>query len=107
MSTADKLREARALIEDPAHWCKNINAANIDGHECQVLSTSAVKFCAEGARWRVLGHWRREFAAYALIKAAQDLGYKDVIDLNDDSNHATVMKMFDCAIELASAEKAR
>lgn len=45
----EKLIAARALIEDPDHWCQNASACRADGSQCPTRSPEAVCWCATGA----------------------------------------------------------
>lgn len=45
----EKLIAARALIEDPDHWCQGANAKDADGICCPTRSAAAVCWCAHGA----------------------------------------------------------
>lgn len=87
MSVCADLKKARAHIEDPKHWVKNrLYRHNEDGSRA---------FDAIGALW-FTGGGRGSVAA--LNKAAAGMGFLDAETLNDLSDHSTVLRMFDLAI---------
>lgn len=100
MTTADKLRAAKALIEDPAHWCQGHYALNADGADISAGDPRAVKWCAIGA----CNH-------LGMTDKTTDYLYRSsgspVTLINDLEGHAAVLALFDRAIELAFAEEAR
>lgn len=89
MSTATNLRRAKALIDAPKKWC-------------QVHYKIGTRKCTYGAL-NLACKKSRDFLVEEnfLFAAAQELGFRNPTNLNDESDHATVMKMFDRAIELA------
>ena len=98
MTTADKLREARDLISDPERWCQECYARDKNGAPVLYESLAAVRWCALGACEKVGADVR------ILWRAAERMKGFDPADINDSTNHPTVMKMFDLAIELAEKE---
>lgn len=48
------LTSARALIAEPAHWCRRSPAKDMSGCDVAPTDTGAVSFCAIGALMRVL-----------------------------------------------------
>ena len=101
MTEADKLHAARALIEDPGRWCKWAHARTKYEHKTGIYQPDAVKFCAEGALMVVTGDDALHYPAEFLDKAAMERGFFSFIELNDKTNHAAVLAMFDRAIQLA------
>jgi RNase adaptor protein for sRNA GlmZ degradation len=86
---AVELRKARALIDTPEKWVKNRLA---------VLDEDPPKYCAIGALW-CSGGTR---ASVRLInEVAADMGFLNAEQLNDDTDHATVMRLYDAAIAKA------
>jgi hypothetical protein len=88
MTTADKLRAARVLIENPERWCQGAFRSN-------------GKYCAKGALFHVKAD---NFAHGFLRRAAQKTSgriYWLPEHLNDQTDHPTVLKMFDLAIAMA------
>jgi hypothetical protein len=94
----EQLKAARELISDPEHWCRGAYARRKNGSECNSWSKSAHSFCALGA-FRGYGDnaWR------TLNLAAKNMGFLSAHHLNDSTDHATVMEMFDRAIEHAES----
>lgn len=107
-TTADKLREARKLIEDPERWCRNHFAVDAEGRMVKAREDRACRWCAEGALFRVVGAAGQGMTE--LRRAARELGkdYRmrnaDPAALNDHLGHSAVLRMYDRAIELAEAE---
>lgn len=108
------LRAAQARIADPVRWTQRAIARTIYGLcLCSVEDPNAVRWCA-------LGSLQREAHTQALCRQA--IGYLDLaasellpedpdvqghgalmVYLNDHCGHERVMRMFERAIELASA----
>ena len=103
---ADYLREAKALIANPEHWCQGYVALDADGKPCSVkIGGPAVKRCAFGAVWTLCdfhSSGEEDFLDDAARQMGVD-GHFPGIDLNNTRKHADVMKMFDLAIELAES----
>lgn len=95
MSTVHKLRAAKALIEDPAHWCQGAAALDKNGRSCGLY---------EAVRWCVLGAcWHENVKDYWLLEA--DVNRHGLVWINDRLGHKAIMELFDRAIELASIEE--
>ena len=92
----DVLIKARNLISDPSKWCKKHTALDANGNAVSAHTSGAVQWCAMGACIREGTNLL--LCIIPLDKAAKQLGYTNCADLNDESNHETVMKMFDLAI---------
>lgn len=99
------LREARALIEDPARWTQGASARTADGRETFAACPDAVQWCAAGAVRKVsdfpgsANHAR----ANALLGAqARAIGHTTPA-VNDALGHTAVLQMFDAAIAAAEA----
>ena len=99
--TAALLRKAKALIDTPEKWCQGAMALDRLGRVCfDPMGSYVVRRCAIGAAATIDGcGWSRPLKA-----AAKEMGYRDPGDLNDRTDHLTVMRMFDRAIELAREE---
>lgn len=106
-STADILRAAKAKIEDPARWCQGQPAKDAKGYQIATGSRLATAWCAWGACCSVAGVRDAGFglALVNLNRVACRAGFGSAQELNDSSDHPTVMAMFDRAIELAEQEK--
>lgn len=99
------LTYAQELIRDPAHWTKFQSARDIKGNCVDVEAPNAVCFCAGGALIAAnpsLSARSMEWAhaTNALNAVALEMKQPSYISLNDETNHATVMQMFDRAKEL-------
>jgi hypothetical protein len=109
-TTAELLREARAVIADPKRWTKGCTARDENGRPAIPGGTRAVSFCAIGAvvsvctAYPVALHPARNLMAHYLDRAACQLSGDDEMStegFNDDNDHDDVMAMFDLAIEMA------
>lgn len=104
-TTADKLREAKALIEDPERWCQGALRRDKYGN-AGAIGGEVVERCADGAVAEVLGQYRTDDPVFAPLNAAAvEMGFENSACLNESTDHPTVMKMFDRAIELAEREE--
>jgi hypothetical protein len=103
---AEQLRQAKALIKDPAHWTQLGNyAVGPDGNWRTPSDDDACRWCAYGSVARVTGvATRRVEMAAASTFLARAAGELDVVQINDYGTHADVMALFDRAIELAEGE---
>lgn len=98
MNTAEKLREARALIE--RGWCQDDPAQDANRNLVCETDPDACRFCAFGAMSRVdpLG-----CADFALTQSARRKGYAGYIAFNDTPGRtqSEVLALFSEAIALA------
>ncbi|MGI9449346.1 MAG: DUF6197 family protein [Geminicoccaceae bacterium] len=102
MTPREILIAAKAKIEDPERWCQGWFARDIAGHPIGSRNPGACKWCSLGAIRVVWGPLSYESKVLqTLAVAALDQGFQLPEDLNDNTDHPTVMKMFDRAIELA------
>jgi hypothetical protein len=104
-AVADKLREARALIEPYEQWCQGHSAYDDRGHRTIETDPLARSWCTIGAVSRVYGaHWSLEYCA-AINALRRATGQPDLVWWNDQPHrpHAEVLAAFDKAIELAEA----
>ena len=99
--TVEQLKAAKALIFDPRHWCQGARARTCTGEAVWFSSCTATSWCSYGAILKVCELVDSKHTLYLLKKVAQEMGRASVAVLNDETNHATVMKMFDLAIEMA------
>lgn len=109
MKPSELLTAAKAVIADPKHWTQNAFARDAAGNSACAANPGAVCFCALGAMDRAasnslhLTNWSVKADAelhlrHAAVSIRRDYGPAGI---NDDTDHPTVMKMFDTAIELA------
>ena len=105
MTPAEILRAAKAKIEDPAHWCQGEYAKDALGQRASEYSDEACAWCAMGA-FHTIDNGSSYDAFRSLAKAANEIhqGW-GIPNVNDNTDHATVMRMFDRAIELAEASQ--
>jgi len=103
-STVKILRDARALIEDPARWTTGRYARDQDDYAVPTDSSDACKFCAIGAISRVADLSPRE-AEDALEMVLRRQLAKDawISQFNDANPHAEVLALFDRAIAAEEA----
>jgi hypothetical protein len=106
------LVEAKALIEDKAHWTQLYYATAANGRAVDANNENATCFCSVGAVYRVLDLnenmsppeiWRTPHpnAIAALNRAAMELfeGNCGIVMVNDRNGHEAVMQVFDRAIQ--------
>lgn len=101
------LSEAQELIRDPSKWCQGAFARDADGLPAAFDGKTACSWCALGAV-DFIGTKRRDYIlsdrALEALRIASELywtGEADPAGVNDNSNHAAVMEMFDRAIQIA------
>jgi hypothetical protein len=109
MTPHEFLVRARALIEDPSHWVKYNFATTADGDPCREADNRAVCFCASGALTRIgvvsgFEYSHVHDAAWSILLSAISGShhyYSTIAGFNDapDVDHATVLAVFDAAIE--------
>lgn len=103
---ASKLRAAKALIATPETWCQGTWGRTA----CDAPATrgrNAARFCSWGALVQLLGISGYGAALGYLNKAALEMGHTGATNLNDLTDHPTVLRMFDRAIALAEQEAAQ
>jgi hypothetical protein len=127
MTLKSDLQAARALIADIEHWCQAEDAIDQDEMHCDPCGPEAYCYCANGACIAVAGGTdsaskdRLNAMTDALGSSAADLGVSEcgIVDANDGNidysadcvtdddhyrfAHATVLRIFDHAIEHAPA----
>jgi hypothetical protein len=98
------LKRARAVIEDPDHWCAGAFARDALGRPVSPQLEGAVQWCARGATFRVLALTEEAINSETamavrerLMVAAKDVGGCYITTVNDQG-HEKAMKMFDLAI---------
>ena len=99
--TAALLRKAKALINTPEKWCRDQWAKNCWGDPCPYDGPQAVRRCADGA---LMAAGAQMAGNQFLIAAAREMGFGDQVHLNDNTDHPTVMAMFDLAERMAREE---
>lgn len=112
--TKELLIKSKEVIKDEDNWCTGDTYQNADGSPLSRFEIKYVdKCCAYGATGVAAismdldaDYHLGEDSVYKkmgelLRSAAQSLGFSTVVNLNDNSNHANVLKMFDIAIKNA------
>ena len=108
--TADVLRKARALIEEPDHWIKVYGCTDRAGNPVEAYSEAACCFCI----WGALSHvTKNTFKAHELAALVTGHPYEDKdyytpwVDWNDapERTHSEVLAAFDKAIALAEQDQ--
>ena len=100
------LQKAQERIRDPKHWCQGVLS--------QITDDGTTQWCARGA---ICYYGWDSHVDELLCRAALLMGYSssvikdgcfgmrhEVVELNNSSDHPTVMAMFDRAQELCRAE---
>jgi hypothetical protein len=108
MSAREQLIAARALIADPAKWTQGWFAKTAKGQRVGPEEDKAVCWCVMGALkvTSPAGVYHPIHApAYPFLsRAAESVkgSFGSPAWVNDTTDHATVLRMFDLAIELAA-----
>ena len=90
--TVTLLRQAKLKIADPKNWCQG-RLHSEDGN--QHCAAGAIQICSNSTREMDLAFRKLDAAAREFTP------FRTFIDLNNTTDHPTVMKMFDRAIEMA------
>jgi len=95
------LRAAQERIRLPENWCQRTCARDSRERIVYAWSPEAVRFCAAGAFIKI-----SKFTSVEkyMTAAALSMGFSTAPSLNDQSDHSTVMAMFERAIELRFQE---
>lgn len=104
MSAADTLRQARAIIADPARWTQGGWARNASGDFVDSMSRQAVCWCA----WAALNKPKASFNDWDMaVWTFQEVVGGYIAEWNDTPSrtHAEVLAAFDKAIEIAERGK--
>lgn len=96
---------AKAVISDPENWTIGFIARDVNGNPAGAKQSNAVCWCSVGAYYKVVADIDTEtnasIAFNCLVRAAESFAFDSVAGMNDSNNHATVMSVWDKAIELA------
>ena len=110
-STAELLREARALIE--RGWTQDVMACDKDGEEIDSCDDRAAQWCAVGAIERVTAggahnHYREMRVALTAARPVNKDRFTTTIGWNDHplTTQSEVLETFDRAIAAAEGEAA-
>jgi hypothetical protein len=105
MNAKEVLVAAKNLLSDPSNWTKGAMARTISDVDVNFYAKNASCWCALGAVNKILfdaNEEKNKLAFKYLSDAASTFGYRYISDLNDQTDHDTVMKLFDVAIKLAA-----
>ena len=97
-TTAEVLKQARALISDEANWTRNSYARTASGEPIGPSDTAACKFCSIGALVKY-SDW--ETAHGDMLDLLAYVMQAEVAEFNDTHTHAEVLAAFDAAISKA------
>lgn len=103
MDVIDALRSAKGKISDSAKWVRGTVAVDGAGNRVMPEDFTACRWCAVGACMSNDEAWN-DLAIPALHTVAKHLGYRSAGNLNDSTDHLTVMRMFDLAIRAAGSD---
>lgn len=108
LTTKEVLQRARAVIDEPEHWCQGWFAQDRIGNNTRPDMFDAFAFCSIGAIRKVL--YDEEIhsvmdeveAILALALCVEKSESLDraatVVTFNDSNDHKAVLAAFDCAI---------
>ncbi|MGD1957175.1 MAG: hypothetical protein ACFBZ9_18510 [Sphingomonadales bacterium] len=110
MSPAETLRAAKALIQKPENWCQGAYVRDKTGREVAFDDPLGCQWCAEGAVYKEVDARgvldSRASRPFILLRdVAVKMGATRGTKINDTTDHPTVMRMFDLAIEMAEEEE--
>lgn len=107
MNVKENLIAARAKIADPKDWIRGSHAEDESGCSIAANSEKACKYCGVGALLAVSppGHENLFEDSYlALVASAEALySHTNVAKVNDVLGHEAILKIYDHAINSASA----
>lgn len=102
MKISTTLTRTRALIANPARWCKGYSAVDKNGLGIQPARKDAVAWCARGALRRIEGI---DGPAEAFMTGLLSGFDRCLSNWNNEAdNHAEVMLGFDLAIIVAKED---
>jgi hypothetical protein len=103
-AVADKLREARALIE--RGWTQLVSARDCDGNPVDCDQPNAVSFCAVGAVSRAYDcDYDASCPAHEIVSRVVGTVWVDQWNDVEERTQAEVLAAFDKAIALAESEQ--
>ncbi len=99
------LRGAKKLIKKG--WTKKVGAKNKQGEEVDPRSSSAYKFCLDGALYKIwydLGRPKDHYyeACKIISNITKHLYGKGLLEFNDSTNKSKVIQVLDKAIKKVS-----
>ena len=100
MTTLELLQKARKRIEKPENWTQNTFARGVKRPLVNVISPSALSWCAIGAcqaECSLHATWSAYSPAITALSATKS-AKNGISFFNDTSTHADVMEMYDEAI---------
>ncbi len=110
----DVLLAARALIAEPEHWCKGVEARDERGVEVAPTDPDAYEWCVIGALDAANGvvpnvtwdGWDRYCDAFSVLADLAQTRFQSLSDFNDapSTTHTDILALFDKAIEAMRAD---
>lgn len=100
LSVVDILKRARALIEEPEHWCQGSTALDFELHPVLPTGPTACRWCLYGALCNVGGGTYPNAVADLLTRTTRTKYW--ATQFNDKVGHLAVLAALDRAIALAS-----
>lgn len=105
MNLRQLLERSRELIADPKHWTQGVGARDASGNPIASDAPECVCWCAAGAIYKASSDALDDGYAshYGETKLWVDQmawkrGFANIESLNDNTDHATVLAVFDEAI---------
>lgn len=109
MQASQIIEKSKNLISNESNWCKGHFALSFNGIDVAEDSPAACKWCAHGAVSKIMKlhdiqHGTSLYMSiwdYLGTAGYRTTGRSGLISLNDNSDHQTVLAVFDKAIKLA------
>lgn len=105
------LTALRELLGDETRWTQGSNARDRQDSQVNWDHPEACKFCLNGGLLKVSGYKSGEEYSHSfdmseryLSKCSSELFDQGYVTVNDDRDHAAVVKVMDCAIKRAQDE---
>ena len=95
------LKDAKALIKNKEHWCKEDLAQDKEGRSVDVCDEDAHSWCILGAVTKVFNYSYEYESAISALKSQLPPDYKSIDEYNDHfmTTHQDILDLFDDAIE--------
>ena len=106
LSPLEMLDRLEDLLGDPKTWVQNRIAANQFGNECSPCDESACRWCVFGGVYHILSGPPPDLHFEELNRCAQNRGFRDCADLNDNTDHETVLDLIRAAKAGLTTEEA-
>lgn len=103
MELLKKYQKALEIVSNKDNLTTGAFARDSEGNKVNPQDSRAVKWCSVGALMKFYVEPKERYQY--IDKAAVQLGYSSTIHLHDKSDHETILKMFNLAIELIKKEQ--